>query len=120
MYGCSYLISRYQNCKLIEEVINTYIGIFLIDCEEIRFHMSLLSDKNAIPNDNNHLENVLVLIAGVIKGVLSAFNIESSVAPSFKSQPIVNSIMTGTVGQNQQQTVFSYSFNISILNLTQS
>jgi hypothetical protein len=82
--------------------------------------MSLFCDKNIVPNDTNHLENVLILVSGVIKGVLSAFNIDCSVVPSFKTQPIINSILTGTVGQNQQQTVFSYSFNISLLNTTQS
>jgi hypothetical protein len=82
--------------------------------------MSLFSDKSVSPNDSNNLENVLLLVSGVIKGVLSAFNIECSVVPSLKPQPIINSILTGSVGQNSQQTVFSYSFNISLLNITQS
>jgi hypothetical protein len=120
MFGCFYSIGRYQNYKQIERVRIIKIGIFLIDCEEMRFHMSLFCDKNVIPNDSNNLETVLVLIAGVIKGVLSAFNIECSVVPTLKPQPIINGIITGSVGQNPQQTVFSYSFNISLLNIAQS
>ena len=81
--------------------------------------MSLLSDKNVTPNDSSNLEIMLVFVSGVIKGVLSAFNVECSVVPSFKAQPIINSILTGTVGVNTQQTMFSYSFNISLLNISQ-
>ena len=79
--------------------------------------MSLFSDKNVLPNDSN-LENPLHLVSGVIKGVLSAFNIECSVSFSFKPQPIINTILS--YNTNQPQNVYSYSFHISLLNYTQS
>jgi hypothetical protein len=81
--------------------------------------MSLFSDKNVLPNDSN-LENPLHLVSGIIKGVLSAFNFDCSVSFSFKPQPIINCILSHNIGLSQQQSIYSYSFHISLLNYTQS
>jgi hypothetical protein len=80
--------------------------------------MSLFSDRNPLPDDSNNLENVLIFISGIIKGVLSAFNLDSTVIPAFKPAPIIASLITNTIGQvNPSQSIFSYSFNITLLNI---
>jgi hypothetical protein len=94
-------------------------GTFLIDCDELKFHHVLISDKNS---QSETLENVLAFVSGIIKGILGTFNFECNVNASFKPGPIVNTILTasdiskGVLNQNTQGP-FSYSFTISLLNM---
>jgi len=87
-------------------------GIFLIDCDDIKFHHNLIKDKNT---NDEMLTNILCCVSSIIKGVLSAFNIESSVSANFKAQPIISSIIENKFQINSQGP-FSYSFNITLLN----
>ena len=95
-------------------------GTFLIDCDDIKFHHNLIIDKNS---QDETLENILSFVGGIIKGVLAAFNVECSVSPVFKSQPIISTILSlGSDGKSQSnnqntQGPFSYSFNITLLNV---
>lgn len=96
-------------------------GTFLIDCDDIKFHHCLIIDKNT---QDETLEQILSFVSGIVKGVLSAFNVECVVTAGFKPQPIVTSILSvGTVGDKtnfqaqNSQGPFSYSFTISLLNL---
>ncbi len=114
--------------KQITKLQTNRKGTFLIDCDELKFHHCLISDKSG-PTDN--LEHILSFICGIIKGVLGTFNHESNVNATFKLQPIINYLLNvsnpipadsknnySTVNSSTQtQTICSYSFTISILNM---
>ena len=98
-------------------------GTFLIDFDELRFHHSLISEKNG-PTDI--LEHTLCFVCGLIKGVLNTFNYESTVNATFKLGPIINLLINSNASnthldtKNQSstnsQTISSYFFTISLLN----
>lgn len=107
-------------------------GTFLIDCDELKFHHSLITEKNG---SSENLEHILCFICGIIKGVLGTFNYESNVTAAFKLQPIINYLLnvsssnaidktssttissTVSIGASQSSNLYSYSFTISLLNL---
>lgn len=101
--------------KQIAKLQTNRKGTFLIDCEEIKFHSCLITEKGNVSEDK--LEIILGFISGIIKGVLSAFNYESSVFGNFKPQIVVNNFLNPhekyTSGSNAQ---LPYSFTINLLN----
>ena len=109
--------------KQISKLQTNRKGTFLIDCDEIKFHHLLITEK---AGQEEILEIVLSFVAGVIKGVLSAFNVEGGVTAGFKSGPIVGTMFTLASngietkgGQNLPQSLpqsltFSYSFTINL------
>ena len=111
--------------KQITKLQTNRKGTFLIDCDELKFHHSLITEKNG-PTDI--LEHTLCLISGIIKGVLNTFNYESNVNATFKLGPIINLLLNNsnalnssvdTKGQLSMNSLnpCSYSFTISLLNL---
>ncbi len=103
--------------KQISKLQTNRKGTFLIDTDEIKFHHCLITDKN---DQSEILEIVLAFVSGIIRGVLSTFNFDSNVVASFKSGPIVSTLLSmsaigdKTIPNNQSQ--FSYSFTINLLN----
>ncbi len=105
--------------KQISKLQTNRKGVFLIDCDDIKFHHNLIMEKN---KHDEMLDYILSCVGGIVKGVLGAFNIECSVSPNFKAQPIVSTIlyMAGdnkTTMNDSAMGPFSYSFNITLLNL---
>ena len=100
-------------------------GTFLIDCDELRFHHSLISEKNGL---TDILEHTLCFVCGLIKGVLNTFNYESNVNATFKLGPIINLLLNNSNTSNthldtknqsstNSQTISSYFFTRCLLNL---
>ncbi len=114
--------------KQITKLQTNRKGTFLIDCDELKFHHCLISEKN---NLNENLEIILSFICGIIKGVLGTFNHECNVIATFKIQPIINLLLNvsnpipidnknnyNTANSpTQPQNACSYSFTISLLNM---
>ena len=103
--------------KQISKLQTNRKGTFLIDVEDIKFHHNLIHDKNG---QEETLETILAFVSGMVKGVLGAFNVDCNVTASFKVQPILNTILTSSAdGKGTSPTgPFSYSFTITLLNLT--
>jgi len=114
--------------KQITKLQTNRKGTFLIDCDELKFHHCLISEKN---NLNENIEIILSFICGIIKGVLGTFNHECNVTATFKIQPIINLLLNvsnpltidnknnynTTNSPTQPQNACSYSFTISLLNI---
>jgi hypothetical protein len=108
--------------KQIAKLQTNRKGTFLIDCEEIKFHHTLMVDK--LGSDSN-LDLILTFVCGIIKGVLGAFNVDCIVTSGFKPQPILSStlsasnncFMVNNSSVVNQNGPFSYSFTISMLNM---
>lgn len=88
------------------------IGTFIIDVDELKFHCFLFSNKNPSLEETKNLENIIVIVAGIIKGVLGTFNNDCTVNYSLKPQPLINTLTNG----NPQINEFAYSFTIMLLN----
>lgn len=90
-------------------------GIFLIDCEEIKFHQFLIQDKSG----NDQLDLILSFVSGMIKGVLAVFNLDCLVQANFKPTPILNTIFSSvnnsnTASNSSTTGPLSYSFSINL------
>lgn len=72
----------------------------------------MFSNKNPSLEETKNLENIIVIVAGIIKGVLGTFNNDCTVNYSLKPQPIINTLTNG----NPQINEFAYSFTITLLN----
>lgn len=94
-----------------------------MDCEEIRLHSNLIVSKNANTETSIKIDLVLQFICGIIKGVISAFNMECNVSAQCRQNVVYNNLLSLTneniiindnTSGNTSGTIFPYSFTIHL------
>jgi len=90
-------------------------GTYLIDSDDFKFLNGVFTEKHMTPETQQNIELILAIVSGVVKGTLSAFNIECIVSASFKPQPVISNLLGNMITPNT--TISSYSFTINLLNL---
>jgi len=95
-----------------------------LDCEEIRFHSNLILYKNPNQETTSKIELSLQFICGIIKGVISAFNMECNVSGQCRQNIIYNNLLSYSSenlnsNENSNTTntgnIFPYSFTINLI-----
>lgn len=95
-----------------------------MDCEEIRLHSNLIIYKNPNQEITTKIELTLQFICGIIKGVISAFNMECNVSGQCRQNIIYNNLLSFTSeNQNSNENtntintgnIFPYSFTINLI-----
>ena len=90
-------------------------GTYLIDSDDFKFLNGVFMEKNMTSESQANVELILSIISGIVKGTLSAFNIECIVSASFKPQPVIGNLLGNMLKPNT--TISSYSFTINLLNM---
>jgi len=93
-----------------------------LDCEEIKLHSNLIFSKSPNPETSTKIELTLQFINGIIKGVISSFNLECNVTAVCRQNIIFNNLLSFTSensnensSNNNSATVFPYSFTINLI-----
>jgi len=101
--------------KKISKLQTNRKGTYIFDTEDFKFLNGVFTEKNMTCESQANIELILAIVSGVIKGTLSAFNIECIVSASFKPDPIISNLLAGMLNPNTSSS--SYTFTINLLNL---
>lgn len=96
----------------------------MLDCEEIRLHSNLILSKNSNEEITAKIDSTLQFICGIIKGVISAFNMECNVSGVCRQNVIYNNLLSftseivntnDTINTTSSVGAFPYSFTINLI-----
>lgn len=86
---------------------------YFLETTNIKSHSYLISDKSTANDDK--LDPTLWFAEGIIKGVISSFNIECDVSSSFKRSPPPNTADSDKGAKSLFDLQYYYTFEITVL-----
>ena len=100
--------------KSISKLQTNRKGTFLIDTDTLSIQQPMINNKYPTPEETINTLYVMTYISGIIKGVLSCFNVDCIVNPDTKQNIIYQHILNNN--KDPENTPCAYSFTITLLN----